>query len=120
MSRRAFLPGALALPLVAAALATDPAGRWSGTMTTPDAQYPVVYDLRPNGSELSGSLEFVGLAELPFSGGTVKGDSVYFTVDAVQVLLQHRGLVVGDSLRLAVDAGTGELPLVLARVRAAP
>ena len=118
MPRKPIASVALALLLAGAtAFAANPAGRWGGKMPGPEgAMIDLVYTIANDDGKLTGSVDFVGLGEVPISDGTARGDSVFFTVDAVEVVLGHRGRVVGDSLYLTVTVGPNEFPNVLTRL----
>ena len=118
MPRKLLAPGTLALLVaVSAAFAFNPAGRWGGKMPGPEGTpIDLVYTIANDDGRLSGSVNFVGLGEVAISQGTVKGDSVFFVVDAVHVVIGHRGRVAGDSLHLNVTVGTEEFPNVLTRL----
>ena len=118
MSRPLLASGALAMLLaLSASFAFNPAGRWGGKMPGPEGSpIDLVYTIANDEGKLSGSVNFVGLGEVAISQGTAKGDSVFFVVDAVHVVIGHRGRVAGDSLHLTVTVGTEEFPNVLTRL----
>ena len=82
MHRRATLSALMLLFVVCAAFAASPAGRWGGSLNAGGMTFDVIYTLVADGDELSGQVNFVGMGEAPFSGGTIRGDSVFFVVDA--------------------------------------
>lgn len=119
MRRYALLSAALLLATATLALAAEVSGRWRGSLTAGDGTtYNMVYTLRAEGQALTGSIEFVGLGEVPIYDGRVKGDSVFFSADVPDMKLVHRGHRAGDALHVALRAGPApeEATFTLSRV----
>jgi hypothetical protein len=108
MFRKAILSLALLPALVALAVAADPVGRWKGQITGA-AELNVNYTFTAEGSTLNGSIDLLDHgASFPIQGGTIKGDSIRFTVDfAGMATMSQRGAVVGDTLFLMTHFGDG-------------
>jgi hypothetical protein len=88
-------------------------GRWSAALGTE----PVVYNLAANGDALSGTMSFTNYGfDAPVSG-TVKGDSLFFEVDAGGTLISHRGRVAGDTIFFDVNAAGTPMQVKAARAK---
>jgi hypothetical protein len=118
MFRKAPFSMALVMIVVSVAIAANPVGRWQGTIDAGGTPLAVRMALTVTGETLGGTMELPEHgADFPIQGGTVKGDSIHFTVDfAGMATLKARGRVAGDTLHLASDVGAGETTSALARI----
>ena len=112
MQRKGFLISALLVATLGATYPADPAGRWRGALESPVGSLPVQYTLTPSGATLTGTLE-LELGTFPLTEGAMRGDSVFFVADIQVVKLTHRGLVRADTLYLAVNDGTEDMPIAV-------
>jgi hypothetical protein len=110
MHRRLALLAALLIALATTAYAAELAGRWRGVLESPVGSLPVQYTFTTTGTTLTGTIE-LELGSFPLTNGVARGDSVFFTADIQVVTLSHRGRLVGDTLFLAVNDGTADLPV---------
>jgi hypothetical protein len=117
MRYQMLVPALLASGLAAFAFAPDLTGRWRGALGTPIGELAADYSFTPKGDGFTGSLVLSGSDAFPIADGIIRGDSVFFSVDLSAVVLHHRGLVTGDTLRVVISDGTGEFGAALARVR---
>ncbi len=80
-------------------------GNWSGTLSTPDGQqFPLNYTFKIDGTKLTGTATNPqGTVDL--TGGKVKGDSIFFDLDAGGMSIPHTGkyFATGDSVSLNID-----------------
>lgn len=120
MARKAIASAVLSLALVSAAFAFNPAGRWQGSIVGGDQTLGVRYTMVANGSTLTGTMELLDYsAEFPIENGTIRGDSIAFSVDfAGMASVKQRGRVAGDTLHLLSDFGDGNATAsVFTRIR---
>jgi len=80
-------------------------GSWSGTLNISDGQqFPLNYTFKIDGNKLTGtSVNDRGTSDL--SDGKVKGDSLWFSIDAGGMNILHTGkyFAAGDSISLNID-----------------
>ena len=106
MKRKILFTAALLLCFGAAfAWFADLNGKWTATLKTPDGnEFPLTYTFKSDGSTLTGSVESPQGA-IDVQEGKVKGDSLWFSVDAggTKVLNAGKYIAAGDSISLGID-----------------
>ncbi|MBS1532972.1 MAG: glycoside hydrolase [Bacteroidetes bacterium] len=106
MKRKILITAALMLCFGAAfAWFADVNGKWSTTLKTPDGnEFPLTYSLKSDGSTLTGTVDSPQGA-IDLTEGKVKGDSLWFSVDAggTKVLNAGKYIAAGDSISLGID-----------------
>ena len=92
------------------ALAADIDGRWNGTVSTPDGEFPLTYTFRADGDTFTGSM-FDGYGEQAIDDGTIDGDTIRFSVSVEYgdgpFTLSYEGAVADNEIRLT-SAGNGQ------------
>ena len=106
MKKKILITAALLLCFGAAfAWFADVNGKWTANLKTPDGnEFALNYNLKSDGSVLTGTVESPqGSVEL--ADGKVKGDSLWFSVDAggTKVLNAGKYIAAGDSISLGID-----------------
>ncbi|MBZ5635400.1 MAG: hypothetical protein LAO55_19940 [Acidobacteriia bacterium] len=104
------------LLLAVSAFAADVDGKWSGTISTPNGDFPQTFTFKAVGDALSGSLEFMPGMEIPISEGKVDGDNISFSVTldfGMPFKLTYTGVVSGNELKVKGDAGGMPFEFVL-------
>ena len=112
MLRKAVLATTLTLGVASLAYAAvmTPVGNWQGSLSAAGTDLPSRFSFTVQGdSMLLGSMHLVEHSvDFEITGGRVRGDSVFFSVDfAGMATMAARGKVAGDSLHLAADFGGG-------------
>jgi hypothetical protein len=95
------------LLLAVSALAADVDGKWSGTISTPNGDFPQTFTFKADGAMLSGSLEFMPGMAIPIADGKVDGNNISFSVTldfGMPFTLTYTGVVSGNELKLKGDA----------------
>lgn len=109
MRRSPLLALVLILALTAAAFVANVTGRWTGSVSTPNGDFEIVYTFEAAGETLTGALETPN-GNVPIREGTVNGDEIGFVIDIMDSAVRHTGTVTGDTLILRSE--WGELTLV--------
>jgi hypothetical protein len=116
MLRRPLLALGMVLSFSTLALAAQQAGltgRWSARL----GEEPVVYNLTAAADAVTGAMSFSNYGfDAPVSG-TVKGDSLFFDVDAGGTMISHRGRVVGDTIFFSINAAGSPMRVKAARAK---
>jgi hypothetical protein len=106
MKRKILITAALVLCFGAAfAWFADINGKWNTTLKTPDGnEFPLNYNLKSDGAVLTGTVESPQ-GTIDVAEGKVKGDSLWFSVDAggTKVLNAGKYIATGDSISLGID-----------------
>ncbi len=104
----ALLVTVVLLPLTASAADID--GRWNGTVSTPDGEFPLSYTFQADGDTLTGSM-FDGYGEKAINDGKIDGDTISFSVrvdyGGGPFTLSYTGVVADDQNTLT-SVGDGQ------------
>ena len=102
--------------LAVSAFAADIDGKWSGTISTPNGDFPQNFTFKADGAMLSGSLELMPGMPVPITEGKVDGNNISFTVNldfGMPFKLTYTGVVSGNELKVKGDAGGMPFEFVL-------
>lgn len=99
------------------ALAAGLDGQWLGTVETPNGPLELTYTFKVEGANLTGSIASQ-MGELPISNGKVDGDSFSFDLELQETVIEHEGLLSGDSIKLKSIGPWGENEMTLTRAAA--
>jgi hypothetical protein len=102
--------------LAISAFAADVDGKWTGTISTPNGDFPQTFNFKADGAALSGSLEFMPGMEIPIAEGKVDGNNISFSVTldfGMPLKLTYTGVVAGSELKVKGDAGGMPFEFVL-------
>lgn len=119
MLRRALLPALLILLSAALAFAADLNGRWEGSMSTPNGDFPLTFNFKVDGAALTGSVE-TPEGKFDISDGKVDGDKFSFKSHAGDNDINHEGTLSGDTIQLKVTGPWGESEMTLKRAAEKP
>jgi len=102
------LVAAFALMLVAVpARAADVDGKWSGSLDTPMGAVQVGFNLKADGTTLSGTTTGPDGSEIAIKNGKVEGDKVSFLVSidfgGMTLDLNYTGVVKPDEIAFTLD-----------------
>lgn len=105
-----FCTLALGLLLLAvSAFAADVDGKWTGTVNTPNGDFPVTFQFKADGAALTGSM--LGMDGMPIAikDGKVDGANIAFSVTldfgGMPFTLNYKGVVATGQIKLTGDAG---------------
>jgi opacity protein-like surface antigen len=102
------LVAALALMLVAApARAADVDGKWTGSLDTPMGAVEVGFNLKADGTTLSGTTTGPDGSEIAIKNGKIEGDKISFLVSidfgGMALDLNYTGVVMADQIAFTLD-----------------
>jgi hypothetical protein len=104
------------LLLAVSTFAADIDGKWSGTISTPNGDFPQTFTFKADGATLTGSLEFMPGMAIPITDGKVDGNNISFTVSldfGMPFTLTYTGVVSGNELKVKGDAAGMPFEFVL-------
>lgn len=104
------------LLLAVSAFAADVDGKWTGTISTPNGDFPQTFNFKADGAMLTGSLMFMEGMEIPITEGKVDGNNISFTVNldfGMPFKLTYTGVVSGNELKIKGDAAGMPFDFVL-------
>lgn len=93
--------------LAASGFAADVDGKWTGSVSTPNGDFPQTFTFKANGAALSGSFVFMEGMEIPIADGKVDGNNISFSVTldfGMPFKLTYTGVVSGNELKIKGDA----------------
>jgi len=95
------------LLLTVSAFAADIDGKWTGTIATPNGDFPQTFNFKANGAALTGSLTIMEGMEVPISNGKIDGNNISFSVTldfGMPFTITYTGVVSGNDLKVKADA----------------
>ena len=106
MKRKIFTTVALVCCImVCFAIVADLAGKWTGTLKTPDGnEIPLTYNFKVDGDKLTGTAESPS-GQVPIDSGKVSGNDFTFKVTVDGADYRHTGKLYAeaDSIGLDID-----------------
>jgi hypothetical protein len=98
----------LALTLVAApAFAADVDGKWAGTISTPGGDFPVAFELKADGTTLTGTTQSPDGMAINIKDGKIDGDKVTFGVSldfgGMAIDIAYSGVVTPTEMKMKAD-----------------
>ena len=100
----------LAIALVLCAIsvfAADVDGKWSGSIATPNGDFPVSYTFKAEGATLTGSMVNMDGAPVPVTTGKIDGATITFTVTldfgGMPLVFNYKGVVSSGEIKLSTD-----------------
>jgi hypothetical protein len=90
------------------AYAADVDGTWTGSVASPQGEFPITFKFQAEGSKLTGStLGFDG-AEVPINDGKIDGNTITFSITfdfgGMPFMLSYKGAVSADQIKMSGDA----------------
>jgi hypothetical protein len=104
------------LLLAVSAFAADVDGKWTGSVSTPNGDFPQIFTFKADGATLTGSMTFMEGMEIPIADGKVDGDNISFSVTldfGAPFKMTYTGVVSGNELKVKGDAGGMPFEFVL-------
>jgi predicted ATP-grasp superfamily ATP-dependent carboligase len=97
--------------------AADVDGKWSGTLSTPNGDFPVNFTLKADGATLTGSTTGPGGEEIKIANGKVDGNNISFSVtfdlNGTPLTINYKGVVAGQEIKFTVDLMGTPTPLTV-------
>ncbi len=110
---------AIALLLAGSVFAADVDGKWTGTMSTPNGDVPVVFTFKADGAMLNGSTSGPDGAEVKIADGKVDGDNITFTVSfdfgGMPLTINYKGAVAKDQIKFNIEVAGMPFELTVKR-----
>ena len=105
-----FASAAAALLLLAvSAFAADVDGKWTGSVSTPNGDFPVTFNFMADGATLSGSMLGPDGAAIAIKDGKIDGANISFWLSIDMggnaLKLTYKGVVAADQIKISGDAG---------------
>ncbi len=95
--------------LAATAFAASPDGKWKGSVSTPNGDFPVAFTFMADGAALNGSMTGMDGMEIKIKDGKVDGDNITFSVTldfgGMPFMLNYKGMVADEEIKFSGDAG---------------
>jgi hypothetical protein len=96
------------LVMIATAYAADVDGTWTGSVDSPQGEFPVSFSFKANGTTLTGSTMGFDGGQVPIKDGKIDGNMITFTVDfdfgGMPFTLSYKGIVSADQIKMSGDA----------------
>jgi len=104
-----FFASAAALLLVTvSAFAADVDGKWTGSVSTPNGDFPVTFNFKADGAMLNGSMSGPDGGDIAIKDGKVDGANISFWLSldfgGNSLKLTYTGVVASDQIKISGDA----------------
>jgi hypothetical protein len=90
------------------ALAADVDGKWTGSVSTPNGDFPQAFTFKADGASLTGSMTGIDGMEVAIKDGKIDGNTVTFNVSldfgGMPFMLSYKGVMSGEEMKV-----TGEV-----------
>ena len=61
------------------AFAADVDGKWTGSVSTPNGDFPQIFTFKADGATLTGSMTFMEGMDVPIADGKIDGENISFS-----------------------------------------
>ena len=89
------------------AFAADVDGKWTGTVSTPNGDFPVSYEFKADGATLTGTTMSPDGATVPIKDGKIDGNNISFTVSldfgGMALDINYKGVVTPAEIKMTGD-----------------
>lgn len=103
-----FAPAAALLLLACSAFAADVDGKWTGSVSTPNGDFPVSFTFMADGAKLNGSMAGPDGMDIMIKDGMVEGANISFWLSldfgGNALKLTYKGVVASDQIKISGDA----------------
>jgi len=90
------------------ALAADVDGKWTGTIATPNGDFPQAFTFKADGASLSGAMIGPDGKDIPIKEGKLDGSTISFTVTidfgGMAIVLTYKGVVAKEEIKFTGEA----------------
>lgn len=105
---RFFASAAALLLLTVSAFAADVDGKWTGSVSTPNGDFPVSFNFKADGPMLNGSMAGPDGSDIAIKDGMVDGSNISFWLSldfgGNALKLTYKGVVASDQIKITGDA----------------
>ncbi|QKJ30929.1 glycoside hydrolase [Mucilaginibacter mali] len=101
--------------LICLAIAADLTGKWTGSIKTPNGDFPVKYTFKVDGEALTGTADS-DQGSIPITDGKISGNNFVFNLNFNGTPLKNVGKFYGDSITIDVNFQGTNLHGMLKRV----
>ena len=111
MKTRICAGSALLVVLTATLMfAADVTGAWKGDVKGPNGDsLQLTFNFKQDGAKLTGTVNGPG-GDIDISDGKVDGDKISFTVSFNGTIIQHKGAISGDQIKLTTKTNDPNFP----------
>jgi hypothetical protein len=103
-----FASVAAMLLLAFTACAADVDGKWTGSVSTPNGDFPVSFSFKADGSTLNGSMAGPDGGDIAIKDGMIDGANISFWLSIDMggnaLKLTYKGVVAADEIKISGDA----------------
>jgi hypothetical protein len=103
-----FASAAALLLLTISAFAADVDGKWTGSVSTPNGDFPVTFNFKADGAMLSGSMAGPDGGDIAIKDGKIDGANISFWLNidfgGNSIKLTYTGVVAADQIKISGDA----------------
>jgi hypothetical protein len=104
-----FLAPVAALLLLAfSAFAADVDGKWTGSVSTPNGDFPVAFNFKADGATLNGSMAGPDGGDIAIKDGMIDGANISFWLSldfgGNTLKLTYKGVVAPDEIKISGEA----------------
>jgi hypothetical protein len=118
---RHFVMVAGLLLMVGMVFGADIDGKWTGSLSTPNGDFPMTYTFKAEGSTLTGSTSGMDGSPIPIKDGKIDGNNISFSVSldfgGQATKIDYKGVLSGDQLKLNWDFMGQPTSIVLKKVQ---
>ena len=112
-----FASAAALLLLTVSAFAADVDGKWTGSVSTPNGDFPVSFNFKADGTMLNGSMAGPDGGDIAIKDGMIDGTNISFWLSLDMggnaLKLTYKGVVAADQIKISGDAGGMPFELVV-------
>ena len=94
----------------ASAFAADLTGIWVGEMQGGGGGFQLKFDLKQDGTKLTGTVQGPQGDAIAITNGKVDGDKFSFDVSFNGMTISHEGTVTGDEMKMKTHSSSGDFP----------
>jgi hypothetical protein len=86
------------------ALAADVDGKWTGSVSTPNGDFPQAFTFKADGANLTGSMTGIDGMEVAIKDGKIDGNNISFSVSldfgGMPFMLSYKGVMSGEEMKV--------------------
>jgi hypothetical protein len=112
-----FASAAALLLLTVSAFAADVDGKWTGSVSTPNGDFPVAFNFKADGATLNGTMAGPDGSDIVIKDGMIDGANISFWLSIDMggnaLKLTYKGVVSSDQIKISGDAAGMPFELVV-------
>ncbi|HEX5227499.1 MAG TPA: hypothetical protein VFW44_07295 [Bryobacteraceae bacterium] len=103
-----LVPVATLLLLACSAFAADVDGKWTGSVSTPNGDFPVAFNFMADGAKLNGTMVGPDGSDIMIKEGMIDGANISFWLSldlgGNEMKLTYKGVVAADQIKITGEA----------------